>query len=153
MSVCSDRASSGRHSNTDWPGYSEGDVAPCGGCSVVPSHHPGHWYALKTTVCVQRVRHQVGRSRHPPMLHLSDIRVLVQQFPDAQRAYRLHIHHQQWVSKAKQISITWRLGSRSAILSEAFLSDMQNMILRGKRTKMHWQPTCCSVCPENISQG
>lgn len=152
MSVCSDRATSERHCNTDQSGHSKGDMAPGGGCSVVPSHHPGHWWTNESTVCVQRLRHRVGCSWRPPMFHLSDISVLIQQFPDAERAHRLHVHHQQWVGRAKQISITWWLGSRSAILSEAFLSDMQNMILRGKRIQMPWQPTCCRVCHENINR-
>lgn len=83
------------------------------------------------------------------MLHLSDISVLIQHVPAAERAHRLHIHHQQWVRRAKPISITWWLGSRSAILSEALLTDMQNMILRGKRIQMPWQPTCCWVSHEH----
>lgn len=50
------------------------------------------------------------------MLHLPDISVLIQQFSDAERTHRLHLHHQQWVGRDKQISLTWGLGSRSAIL-------------------------------------
>lgn len=133
MSVCSDSTSTRCKSSTDWPRLSKGDVAAGGGCSLVPSHHPGPWRTRHQAVCVQRLRHQAGCSRHPPMFHISDISVLIWQVPDAERAYRLHIHHQQWVGRSLPISITWWLGSRSAILSEALLSDMQNLILRGKK--------------------
>ncbi len=152
MSVCSGGASSGRHSNTDWPQHSEGDMAAGGERPDIPSLHPGHWWTHQPAVCVQRHRHQAGCSKHPPMFHLSDISVLIQQVPGAERAHSLHIHHQQWVGRAKPISITWWLGSGSAILSEAFLSDTQNMILRGKRIHMPWQPTCCRGCHENINR-
>ncbi len=38
--VCSDATSMGCHGNTDWPRFSEGDMAAGGGRSLVPSHHP-----------------------------------------------------------------------------------------------------------------
>ena len=133
MSVCSGAASSGRHSNADRPGLGEGDVAASGRRPVVPSHHPGQGWTHHPAVCVQHHWHQAGRSGHPPMFRISDSGVLIQHVPGAERAHKIHVHHQQWVSRARVISITWWLWSRSAILSEAFLSDMQNMILRGKK--------------------
>lgn len=150
MSFCSDRATSDRHRNTDWLGYSEGVLVPGGGRSDVPSHHPGHRWPQQPAVGVQHLKHHAGCSGHSPVFHLSDIRVFVQPFPEAERTHGLQVHHQQWVGRATPISMTWRSRSRSAILSEAFPSGSHNTILGRLRIQSPRQPTCCWVWHKNI---
>lgn len=143
MSDFSGAASGGYQSTADSTGYSESNMGAGAWRPVISIHHAGHWRPHQQAVHVQRLSHQGGCSGHPPVLQLSHISVLIQQVPGAERAHRPHVHHQQWVARAKPISITWWLGSRSAILSEGSLSDVQNMILRVKSIQTPWQPTCC----------
>lgn len=116
MFVCSDQAADWCHCHREWQRNSQGDMAASGGCPSLPSRHQKPRRAYQSAKLPQCDRHQVGRSRHSPVFHLPDIGVLIQQFLDPKWTHRIHLHHQQWVGKDKQISLTWGLESRSAIL-------------------------------------